>query len=221
MARAERAMQRLGVAHLAGQAAVTLSAGEAQRVSIARAIVTGPELLLLDEPLANMDPEAVPMVQDLVKELADAGITVIMATHILEQAYAYVDNVIRLERGRLVPPVVENLLSGKVEEAEDGPVLVLEHGLRISVVTDKRGPVRAAVDPGDIVVSIGPFESSARNSLRGRIIALKECNDFVFVTLDAGAPFTSSVTRASCTRLKLTVGADVVFTFKATAVTVF
>ena len=215
------ALERLGASHLALRRARTLSAGEAKRVAIARAMVSGPELLLLDEPLANVDPEGAPLVERVILDLASAGATVIVATHILDQAYRLSANVVRLEAGRLAPPAVENLLDGDIVEEESGPVLALAGGPSIDVVTGRRGPARATIAPADIVLSKESLDSSARNSLRGRVTALRERGGVVMVTADAGVALTASVTPASCSRLGLTVGSEVVLTFKATAVRIF
>ncbi|MHC4248214.1 MAG: ABC transporter ATP-binding protein [Planctomycetota bacterium] len=218
---ARSAMERLGVAHLAERRARTLSAGEGARVALARAIASGPEVLLLDEPLANLDPGAAPVVEALLVELAASGVTVVAATHVLEQAYRLSADVVRLEAGRLAPPAVENLLEGEVVDSGAGAELVLAGDVRVSVVTESRGRVRAAIAPGDIVLSAGRLDSSARNALEGRVTALRERGGAVLMTADAGVPLTASVTHESCEHLGLTVGSRVVMTFKATAVEVF
>jgi tungstate transport system ATP-binding protein len=221
--RARTAMQRLGVAHLANRDARTLSAGEGQRVAIARAVVADPELLLLDEPLANVDPESAPLVESLCRELADRGVTVVVATHVFELAYHLSAEVVRLENGRLMPPAVDNLLSGDVRAPSDGeePLMALDSGPTITVATDKRGAVRATIEPRDIVVSTESFHSSARNSLPGRVIRLEDRGTAVRVTADVGAELVATVTHESVTELGLTIGSQVRFTFKATAVRIF
>ncbi len=219
--RASECLAKLGAEHLADRRARGLSAGESRRVALARATVAEPELLLLDEPLATLDPEAVPAVEALIAALATGGATVIAATHALDQAHRLSARVVRLEAGRLAPPAVENILEGEVVDSDTGAELVLAGGARVSVVTDRRGRVRACVAPGDIVLSPERFESSARNALEGRVTMLRERGGVVFVTIDASPRLTSSVTPESCRRLGLTVGSRVVFTFKATAVEVF
>ena len=228
-ARADAAMDMLGVLHLADRRARTLSSGEAQRTALARAFVAEPELLLLDEPTSGLDPEWARRVEGLIAASALRGATVVVATHDLAQAYRLSASVVRLEGGRLAPPVVENVLEGELtgDEGSADAVLVLEGGLRLSVATERRGHARAAVDPADIVVSAEPLSSSARNSLAARVTRLEERGHLVFVTAEAsgeagtGVPFISSLTRESCRRLALTPGSPVVLTFKATAVRVF
>lgn len=83
-----------------------LSAGEIQRVSIARAVILKPKLLLLDEPVANIDPESTSKIEEAILELNEDGTTIIMTTHIREHAYRLSSNVLRLEGGRIVSPEV-------------------------------------------------------------------------------------------------------------------
>ncbi len=82
--------------------AKSLSAGEIQRVSIARAVILRPKLLLLDEPAANVDPENINKIETAIMRLYKNKTTIIMATHIAEQAYRLSAHIIRLEYGRVV-----------------------------------------------------------------------------------------------------------------------
>jgi tungstate transport system ATP-binding protein len=80
-------LERLGLAALARQSALKLSAGEAQRVAMARALVLRPDVLLLDEPTNSLDPYNVSLIERLVlEEQADTGMTVVMITHDIFQA---------------------------------------------------------------------------------------------------------------------------------------
>jgi tungstate transport system ATP-binding protein len=79
-----------------------LSGGQQQRLALARAWALEPDILLLDEPTANLDPSAKREVERLIDELADDGVTVVMSTHNLGQAKRLATRVAYLEAGRLV-----------------------------------------------------------------------------------------------------------------------
>ncbi len=79
-------LERLGLASLAKEPARTVSAGEAQRVALARALAARPEVLLLDEPTASLDPRNVVLVESVIRETNRQGITLVMTTHLFFQA---------------------------------------------------------------------------------------------------------------------------------------
>ena len=98
------ALERLNVAHLADRKALSLSGGEAQRVSLARALAIEPQLLLLDEPAAGLDAEARrAFFDDLEAALADRATTVVHVSHRAEEALRLADRVAVLTR-RHDPP---------------------------------------------------------------------------------------------------------------------
>jgi tungstate transport system ATP-binding protein len=101
-ARCERALQRVGLAALAGRAANTLSVGQQQRLALARAWALQPDLLLLDEPTSSLDPGAKREVEALIDEIAADGVTVVLSTHNLGQAKRFANRVVYLDAGRLV-----------------------------------------------------------------------------------------------------------------------
>jgi len=100
--RCRRALQRVGLDALAGRSARSLSGGQQQRLALARAWALEPDILLLDEPTANLDPSAKREVERLIGALADDGVTVVMSTHNLGQAKRLATRVAYLEAGRLV-----------------------------------------------------------------------------------------------------------------------
>ncbi len=102
-ARVHAWLDKLGVAHLAGRPARTLSSGEAQRVSLARALVLEPRLLFLDEPFASLDVLGrAALRQDLRPLLKEAGITALFVTHDFTEILPLADRVAVLAGGRLV-----------------------------------------------------------------------------------------------------------------------
>jgi tungstate transport system ATP-binding protein len=101
--RVERWLSRLGIAHLAGRQARTLSGGEAQRTSLARALVLEPELLLLDEPFAALDaPTREALADDLLPLLRETATTTVLVTHDRDEALDMGDRLGVILDGRLV-----------------------------------------------------------------------------------------------------------------------
>lgn len=99
--RAAEALAGAGLEPLAGSPARVLSGGEQQRLAIARALSTEPDVLLLDEPSANLDPAATQAIESLVRTAHRAGTTVVFVTHDLGQARRLADEVVFIHRGRL------------------------------------------------------------------------------------------------------------------------
>jgi tungstate transport system ATP-binding protein len=99
----DAALEAVGLTGLAGQRARTLSGGEAQRVALARAIVLQPEVLLLDEPTANLDPANVAQIESIVRRLnQERGTTLVLVTHNVFQAKRLAQRVAFLLEGRIV-----------------------------------------------------------------------------------------------------------------------
>lgn len=97
-----RALKSVGLSGYERRDANTLSGGEMQRLALARAIVVEPELLLLDEPTANLDPKSAAIIDELISAWALQGITVIMATHNMTQCRKLADSVAVLVQGKIV-----------------------------------------------------------------------------------------------------------------------
>ena len=101
-AAAAELLERVGLGAKAGDHPDRLSGGQQQRVAIVRAIATAPDLLLLDEITSALDPELVGDVLDLVRALADDGMTIVMATHEMAFARDVADRVVFLDAGRIL-----------------------------------------------------------------------------------------------------------------------
>jgi len=100
--RCASALARVGLQPLAERAARTLSGGQQQRLALARAWALQPDVLLLDEPTASLDPGAKREVETLIEDLVQEGVTLVFSTHNLGQAKRLATRVIYLEAGRLV-----------------------------------------------------------------------------------------------------------------------
>lgn len=94
-------LDRVALGHLHDRPARRLSAGEQQRLALARALAREPDLLLLDEPTASLDPTATKAVEDIVADIAREGVKVVIATHDLGQARRLGGDVVLLVGGRV------------------------------------------------------------------------------------------------------------------------
>ena len=121
------ALERVGLADLAGRNAKSLSGGQQQRVALARAWACKPAVALLDEPTSSLDPSAKREVERLMQEFSDSGMTLIFSSHNLGQVKRLASRVVYLESGRVVadlpthdffngplPAAAENFLKGEL-----------------------------------------------------------------------------------------------------------
>jgi tungstate transport system ATP-binding protein len=104
-ARIDDALAHVGLADLRARNARSLSLGQQQRLALARAWALRPEVLLLDEPTASLDPTAKREVEQLIDRFAQAGITVVFSSHNLGQVKRLAQRVVYLEHGVLLADV--------------------------------------------------------------------------------------------------------------------
>jgi len=107
-------LERVGLSDLAQRPARLLSGGEQQRLALARALARDPEILLLDEPTANLDPAATRSVEEIVLNAAQSGIKIVMVSHDLGQVRRLAGEVIFLVRGAVCE-------QGRAEDFLDSP----------------------------------------------------------------------------------------------------
>lgn len=241
--RVPEALELVGLPDLSGRRAPTLSGGEMQRVAIARAMVTEPDVLLLDEPTANLDPVSSDLIEDLILRInKQFGTTIIMSTHDMIQGQRLADRIGVIMTGRLVQagssseifyqPAggeiarfvgIDAITGGIVTENRDGHALIRIGGTCFEALTILKAGQRAALFIRPEEVSLTPSESSSgkssvRNQFTGHIKKMVPSGPFVRVTVDCGVILTSLITRRSCTELGFTVGTPVIAGVKATAI---
>ncbi len=233
-----RVLEKTGLSGRLEQEAQQLSGGEKQRLQLARVMLLDPDLYLLDEPTANLDPLSVKNIETVIARLAREGKTVILATHNLTQTRLLAGKVFFLKAGRLVQAgsadevlsrplsldiaefsAAENIIPGTLLQQEGRTML--DCGLlSIEVISERSaGQAAAVIRPEDILVSLDPIASSARNSFRGTVLGVADLGAVKALHVDcSGIVFTVFVTRISCAQMKLVPGMDVFLTFKATSV---
>ena len=148
--RIKRIARKTGIEHLLHRQPPTLSGGELQRVAIARTLITEPKLLLLDEPLASLDPKLRSGLRKLLKELHHEGQTIIHVTHDLRETLHLADKIAVMHQGRIVqtaPPLEilqhpehefvahfigeQNYFPAKVIREANQTVPLLNNGIRV------------------------------------------------------------------------------------------
>jgi len=100
--RARELLEQFGLTHKASHAARTCSGGERRKLEIARALVTDPKLILLDEPFSGVDPIAVEDLQDEIRRLTDRGISILITDHNVQQTLRVCDRAFILDAGRVL-----------------------------------------------------------------------------------------------------------------------
>ena len=113
--RIERVLQTAGLSDAADKQVMTFSSGMYQRLGTARALLKSPSVLLLDEPTRSLDPGATPHFWAMVRELADDGCAILLATHSFDEAFAVGDFVAVLAHGELVDQWNVSQISGREE----------------------------------------------------------------------------------------------------------
>lgn len=116
--RAEQELERVGLSGQAQLYPAELSGGQKQRVSIARALAMDPVLLLLDEPTSALDPELIGEVLSVIRDLSQSGMTMLMATHQMGFARALAQEILFMEKGRIVEHGPPGLLLSPVSNGQ-------------------------------------------------------------------------------------------------------
>ena len=98
----EETLTEMGLVKVARSRAADLSGGERRRLEIARALVTGPEFLLLDEPFTGVDPLAIADIQQIIRGLAEKGIGILLTDHAVRETLAITDRAYIIDHGRIL-----------------------------------------------------------------------------------------------------------------------
>ena len=234
--RAEKVVDLLELNHLKDRYPRTLSGGESQKVAVARAIAYQPELLLLDEPTAALDPRTKEKVRsELANIHSELKVTTLHVTHDQAEAKILADKIAVLMEGGLKQvgnvedvfnrPVdekvasfvgVENILEAEVVDYDNDVATVDTGKFKLKTISEiKTGQVKVYLRPEDIFISNRPAATSARNTIPGTVISVTHLGHVYRVRVDNG--LACFVTKQSVEEFDLKPGKEIYTSFKATA----
>ncbi|HMM11910.1 MAG TPA: ABC transporter ATP-binding protein [Bacteroidales bacterium] len=229
--------------HLLHRKADKLSGGEAQRVALARTLALKPEILLLDEPLANLDTPLRTGIASLIRQLHRDGQTIIHVTHDYSEAIALATAVAVMQQGSIVQhgslqevlsrprnafvagfTGIRNFFHGHLMAEPEGDEALMTFRTETLFIKLHRPDAIAKtgfvnIDAHAITLATGAVNSSAVNQFSGIVADLFETPDGIEVVVDvAGTMFYVLITRQSVQRLHIQQGTNVFIQFKASAV---
>ncbi|MGZ7049730.1 MAG: ABC transporter ATP-binding protein, partial [Methanobacterium sp.] len=158
-------LETIGLKGYEKRNALKLSGGETQRLALARAMITDPKLLLLDEPTANLDPISTGKMEELIEKInRESETTIIMTTHNLSQGQKLADRMVMLNNGHILQSGtpdeifrkpkdkfvadfigIENVMNGEVIGSENDLVSIKIDSITIFAITEKRGNVNLSI----------------------------------------------------------------------------
>jgi molybdopterin-binding protein len=210
----------LKIDHLASRNIKNLSGGERQRVAIAQIIVLDPQIILMDEPTANIDAQNVFFIEKLIKDIHKRYKPfVIITTHSFSQAYRISPDIISMSGGKIIDFIHENVFFGKVQGKTDGlKYMAIGGGKEIGFSTNKEGNIYIAIDPDNIIISRNMVSSSARNHFQGTVTKIESHGLNARLLIDIGVPLHVVITKQSFEELGINLGATVCASFKVNSV---
>ena len=238
-------VELLGIGHLLKRYSITLSGGEKQRVAIGRALLTDPEILLMDEPLSALDlPRKRELMNYLERLSKEISIPILYVTHSLDELLRLAERVVLLTNGKVEAyDVLENIWESPLflpwkQENEQSAVLSLpvfmhnpsykmtalsigDQNIWINQVEAQiNEKVRICIHSSDVSISLNKVEqSSIRNTLYGRIVKILELENRVDLKLDIGGKHLwASISKWSFHDLALQLGQLVYAQIKAISV---
>ncbi len=219
--RIKESLRAVGMEELSGRHAQALSGGERQRLALARALALHPEVILLDEPTSNIDPESVRLIELAVLDARAEGTTVLLSTHNLATAYRIATSVLPMEAGRLGIDR-NNVYHGSIAEAGDSLGSFEVAGGGAVSVPAQEGPFTAAVVPmDDVILSKEKLVSSAQNQFSGTVTEVAPIGNLYRVRLACPFPLDALVTSTAVEELGIAPGQSLYAGFKASAVRLY
>lgn len=244
--RVQESLAFVGLEGLSTRIARNLSGGEQRRVALARALALNPEILLLDEPTADVDIDSARAVEEILRKAnRERGTTIIVSTHNMFQAEMIAHRTAIIQGGRIERVGRASVMLGaELEKLQDeGRTLNTFNGkatwgsqdrtwrglleiqlvenVLIQAVGTHDGDVTIWIPPQDVIISKQSILSSARNTLTGNVVRVEEFDSTTLLTVDVGVDIAAQITKSSLKDLEIALGDVVHVTFKASSVVVY
>lgn len=207
----EEALQLVGLLHLAERKPSELSGGQQQRIALARTVVVEPQILLLDEPLSNLDANLrVQMRRDILNLQRKLGLTTIFVTHDQEEANTTSDRLAVLSDGviqqigaplelydspknRFVADFLgsANILDGSIQASANGAVFVSNKGLKIALDSHKEGNYSLVFRPQNTKIQSAESVSTNCFTIGGKVIYREFLGSLIRYGIDVGGHMVS------------------------------
>lgn len=194
--RIAEALDLVGMASFIDYNARGLSGGETKRVALARCLILQPDVLLCDEPTANVDNENQEIILNIIEQInKERQTSIIFSTHYLSQGQRLADHTLLLQHGMLSDKVNENVFRIQVVDHRENMLFCQLTGQLIFKLPHHIIPADVSagklhIDPCRIQLNSRETGVEEGNSLSGHIIELKQDSDRVRITIDAGVNLT-------------------------------
>ncbi len=230
----------LGIDHLLNENPLTLSGGEKQRVTLARALAIEPSYMLFDEPLSSLDERIQAKMRKEIKRIQDEmNLTSIYVTHDQSEAMFLADRIAVMMEGEIVQVGkpeeifygpsnskiaqfvgVENIYEGKIVNKNDSLAKIKVGRNEVEALTEipENKEVRLMIRPEEVFIKKSKETTTARNQFRCEIVELIDEGSIIRVEMDCGFRLMAYITRKSLKELDLTEGDSIYGSFKANSV---
>jgi len=213
----QAALEQLGITHLCQQQAKSLSGGEQQKVALARAIITNPDVLLMDEPFSYLDHSSEKRLEDFISSyVKQQQKTLIFSTHDRLQGIALADDVISLIKGRVANSPLINLFQGSIINQ-----LFDTEKIKIKLLDINQNYQHVSIDPTEIRLSTTAIEPKMQNQYQGEVTAIISEMGKIRVRVLAGELFQVIISLKTFKQLNISLGDQIWVSFQSHSVVMF
>jgi len=216
----ESSLARVGMEKFIHADARFLSGGETRRIAIARALACSPEVLLLDEPTADLDLESQALIEKIINDIhRRSRITIIFCTHNISQIFRLTHKNLHLFDGRISDSLYENIFKGKVLKKENQFFCKINENILIPIQPTEKNTLKITINPNSVKFSDDQIMKNKHSLFKGKIIQLSEENDRIRASIDIGIPVNMLIEKSTYYSQPVCIGKDVTIYFDTEEIT--